>query len=123
MVQTLASQINSLLNNYCCSAEGVIGAGISTPSGLEISSNFNGSLKANTIHAVSSSLYNQSMNSTTRLGFKGFRSNLIYTDDGIIALQKVNNNAVVVVMMEPHANVGLALIELDDFVNKIRSLI
>jgi predicted regulator of Ras-like GTPase activity (Roadblock/LC7/MglB family) len=101
----------------------VLGAGISTSSGLEISSNFNKKVDPNLAHAISSSMYHNSQQSAERLGFDGFNYNLTYTEKGIIALQKVNKNTAVMVLMKPGTNVVHALTEMKDFVKKVDKLI
>lgn len=119
----ISDQLYSLLDKYCCSVGGVLGAGISTTSGLEISSNFNKIADSKTAHAVSSCLYNQSQHAVNKLGLKGFNTNITYTDEGIIALRKVNNNAVIMVLMKPDANVGLVLVEMENFMHNVRELL
>lgn len=123
MSESISDQLYRLLDKYCCSAEGILGAGISTTEGMEISSHFNGIEDPMLAHAVSSILYTQSLNYTKRLGLNGFRRNLIYTDDGILALQRVSNNSLVMVLLTPEANVESALIKMEDFVDKIKKLI
>lgn len=118
-----SDQLHSLLDKYCNNVGGVIGAGISTANGLEISSHFNGVIDPQMAHAVSSSLYVQSQNSANKLGLYGFNRNLTYTDKGIIALQKVNNSSVVLLMLKPDANVDLAMVKMEDFVRDIKRLI
>jgi predicted regulator of Ras-like GTPase activity (Roadblock/LC7/MglB family) len=121
--KSLSDELYSLLDRYCTTVGGVLGVGISTPDGLEISSHFNGAVDPKMAHAVSSSLFTMSQHSAKNLGLNGFRRNLTYTDKGIIALQKVNNSSVVLVMLEPKANVGLAMVKMEDFVNEINRLL
>jgi predicted regulator of Ras-like GTPase activity (Roadblock/LC7/MglB family) len=123
MNESISKQLSSLLNEYCTKIDGVLGAGISTSSGLEISSNFNKKVDPNLAHAISSSMYHNSQQSAESLGFDGFNYNLTYTEKGIIALQKVNKNTAVMVLMEPGTNVVHALTEMKDFVKKVDKLI
>ena len=118
-----SDQLHSLLDKYCNNVGGVMGVGISSANGLEISSRFNGIVDPQMAHAVSSSLYVQSQNSANKLGLKGFNRNLTYTDKGIIALQKVNNDSVVLLMLKPDANVDQAMVQMKDFVRDIKRLI
>lgn len=72
MGETISNKLQSLLDEYCCSVSGVLGLGISTSDGLEISSHFNKIVDTMTAHAVSSSIYNQSQFSARKLGFDTF---------------------------------------------------
>lgn len=121
--KSIADQLYCLLDKYCNNVGGVLGVGISTATGLEISSHFNGIIDPQMAHAVSSSLFSQSQRHANKLGLHGFNRNLTYTDKGIIALQKVNNRAVVLIMLKPDANVDLAMVQMKDFIRDINRLI
>jgi len=78
-----------------------LGAGIFSSNELEISSHFDSNINANMAHAVSSIVYNHTRDRSKRLDLNGYDHNLTFTKDGIIVLEKIDKNALFLVLMKP----------------------
>ncbi|MCL7413929.1 MAG: roadblock/LC7 domain-containing protein [ANME-2 cluster archaeon] len=116
----MSEKLYNLLDDYCSNVEGVVGIGISTPNGLEVSSHFNRRINTKLAHAVSSVIYRYTQEMATRLDYTGFKYNLTYTDNGIIALRKINANNLIMVLVEPDADVNNVLIKMETIVTSIK---
>ncbi len=123
MGKMISEKLNSLLSEYCNKVEGVLGAGISSSNGLEISSHFDSNINANMAHAVSSIVYNHTQNISKRLDFNGYDYNLTFTKDGIIALKKIDKSTLFLVLMKPDTDMNLATTQMEDVSKKINGLI
>lgn len=123
MGKLISDKLNSLLTEYCNNVEGVFGAGISSSDGLEISSHFDSNINASLAHAVSSVMYNHTRRLSRRLDFDGYDYNLTFTKDGIIALKKIDKNALFLVLMKPGTNMDLATTRMENISKKINGLI
>ena len=119
----ISDKLNSLLTEYCKNVEGVLGAGISSSNGLEISSHFDNNINANMAHAVSSIVYNHTQSLSKRLDFNGYDYNLTFTKDGIIALKKIDKSTLFLVLMKPETDIDLATTQMEDISKKINGLI
>lgn len=120
MSERLSEKLYNLLDDYCSNVEGVVGIGISTPNGLEVSSHFNRKINTKLAHAVSSVIYRYTHEMAMRLDYTGFRYNLTYTDNGIIALRKINSNNLIIVLVEPNADVNNILTKMETIVTGIK---
>ncbi len=120
MGERLSEQLFNLLDEYCSNVDDVVGIGISTTSGLEISSHFDSKVNADLTHAVASLIYKHINEVAKRLDYTGFLYNLTYTEDGIIALLKVDKDIVILILMESNADVNNALIKMDKIITKIK---
>lgn len=120
MGERLSEQLFNLLDEYCSNVDDVVGIGISTTSGLEISSHFDSKVNENLAHAVASLIYKHTHEVAKRLDYRGFLHNLTYTEDGIIALLKVDKDIVILILMESNADVNNALIKMDKIITKIK---
>ncbi|MDF1532139.1 MAG: hypothetical protein P1P72_07475 [ANME-2 cluster archaeon] len=120
--ERLSEKLYNLLDDYCSTVEGVVGIGISTPAGLEVSSHFNRKVNTKLAHAVSSVIYRYTQEMAKRLDYTGFRYNLTYTDNGIIALRKINTNTLIMVLVEPNADVNNILTKMETMVTSINQI-
>ena len=69
MEKMMSGKLKSLLTKYCNNLEGVLSAGISSSSRLEIPSNFDSNINANMAHTFSYIVYNHTRNLSKRLDF------------------------------------------------------
>jgi predicted regulator of Ras-like GTPase activity (Roadblock/LC7/MglB family) len=118
--ERLSEKLYNLLDDYCSNVEGVVGIGIFTPSGLEVSSHFNKKINTKLAHAVSSVIYRYTQEMAMRLNYTGFKYNLTYTDNGIIALRKLDADTLIMVLVEPNADVNNVLKKMETVVTSIK---
>lgn len=100
-----------------------MGTDISFSNGLGISSHFDSNINANMAHAVSSIVYNHTWDLSKRLDLNGYDHNLTLTKDGIIALKKIDKNALFLVLMKSGTDMDLAITRMYDVSKKINRLI
>ncbi|MDF1557956.1 MAG: roadblock/LC7 domain-containing protein [ANME-2 cluster archaeon] len=123
MSEQLSERLYNLLDEYCANVDGVVGIGISTPDGLEMSSHFNRKVNIKLAHAVSSVIYRYTRDMARRLDYTGFRYNLTYTENGIIGLRKLDANSLILVLVEPNADVNNILVKMDTIITRIKKSI
>jgi len=126
MSRTTIDQLDTLLTDLDARVDSIRGVVISSADGLKIADRFRDhSYDTQIAHAISASIVGLANRSVHKLGLPPFDCATIYTSDGIVTLFNIDNRASLLVLLDPDANVGLVMIELQhaaELVKKVMRL-
>ncbi|HIE31224.1 MAG TPA: hypothetical protein EYP67_02430 [Methanosarcinales archaeon] len=120
MSPTTIDQLNAILADISSRLECVRGTVISSADGLKIADRFRDhSYDTQIVHAISASLVGLANRSVHNLGLPPFDHATIYTGEGIVVVFNLND-ASLLALLDPDANVGLVLLELQHVVEEVK---
>ncbi|MEA1944191.1 MAG: roadblock/LC7 domain-containing protein [Euryarchaeota archaeon] len=112
MSQTTIDQLNTILADLSARVECIRGVVVSSADGLKIADRFRDySYDTQVAHAISASIVGLANKSVHNLGLPPFDRATIYTKDGIVTVFNLDH-ASLLALLDPDANVGLVMIEL-----------
>jgi len=120
MSQTTIDQLNTILADISTRVECIRGIVVSSADGLKIADRFRDhSYDTQVVHAISASIVGLANKSVHNLGLPPFDRVAIYTDDGIVTVFNLDH-ASLLALLDPDANVGLVMIELQRTAEQIK---
>lgn len=115
--------LNEILSQLNSTVDGIRAIVVSSTDGLEIASVINDlDINPPLIHAISASIVGLSTRAVCKLGMSAFSKTVIYTTEGIAISFSISNSMTLLCILNPGSNVGLAMIELENTVKKIRAV-
>ncbi|MEA3324411.1 MAG: roadblock/LC7 domain-containing protein [Euryarchaeota archaeon] len=122
MSQTTIDQLNVLLADMTARVDCIRGVVISSADGLKIADRFRDhSYDTPIVHAISASIVGLANKSVHNLGLPPSDRVVIYTGEGIVAVFNLGN-ASLLTLLDPGANVGLVMIELQHAAEKVKKV-
>jgi len=122
MSQTTIDQLNVLLADMAARVDCIRGIVISSADGLKIADRFRDhSYDVPIAHAISASIVGLANKSVHNLSLPPSDRIVIYTDEGIVAVFNLGN-ASLLALLDPGANVGLVMIELQHTAEKVKKV-
>ena len=122
MSQTTIDQLNVLLADLTARVDCIRGIVISSADGLKIADRFRDhSYDTPIAHAISASIVGLANKSVRNLSLPPSDRIVIYTNDGIVAVFNLGN-ASLLALLDPDANVGLVMIELQHAAEKVKKV-
>lgn len=122
--QTITEQLKKLLNNLSTCIESIRGIVISTSDGLEIASKINDDrIDVPLMHAITASLMGLSNRAVYSLGLPALDKTVIFTREGIVVVFNLHNKIAFSAVLEQDANVGLAVIEMQNRLKEIEDIL
>ena len=122
MSLTTIDQLNTILTDVSSRVECIRGIVISSTDGLKIADRFRDhSYDTQVAHAINASLVGMANRSVHNLGLPLFDHATIHTGKGIIVVFNLND-ASLLAMLDPGANVGLVTIELQHVAEQVKKV-
>ncbi|MFQ6072928.1 MAG: hypothetical protein ACE5KT_09555, partial [Methanosarcinales archaeon] len=75
------------------------------------------------MHAITASLMGLSNRAVHSLGLPAFDKTIIFTREGIVVVFNLHNKIAFSAVLEPDANVGLAVIEMQNMLKEIEDIL
>ena len=123
MAATLIEKLNDALIDLNSTIDGIRGIAISSSDGLEIANIINDSnVDVALMHAISASIVGLSSQAVYKLGMSSLSKTVLYTTEGIAIAFSISDSMTLLCILNPNSNVGLAMIELENTVKKIRKV-
>ncbi len=122
MSLTTIDQLNAILADVSSRVECIRGIVVSSTDGLKIADRFRDhSYDTQVAHAINASLVGMANRSVHNLGLPLFDHATIHTGEGIIVVFNLND-ASLLAMLDPGANVGLVTIELQHVAEQVKKV-
>ncbi|MEA1966109.1 MAG: roadblock/LC7 domain-containing protein [Euryarchaeota archaeon] len=122
MPHTTIDQLNVLLAELTARVDCIRGIVISSADGLKIADRFRDhSYDISIAHAISASIVGLANKSVLNLSLPPSDRIVIYTGEGIVAVFNLGN-ASLLALLDPDANVGLVMIELQHTAEKVKKV-
>ena len=122
MSLTTIDQLNAILADTSSRVECIRGIVLSSADGLKIADRFRDhAYDTQIVHAISASIVGLANRSVHNLGLPLFDHATIYTGEGIVVVFNLND-ASLLALLDPDANVGLALLELQHVAEQVKKV-
>ncbi len=122
MSLTTIDRLNAILADISSRVECIRGIVLSSADGLKIADRFRDHAYDTQIaHAISASIVGLANRSVHNLGLPLFDHATIYTGEGIVVVFNLND-ASLLALLDPDANVGLAMIELQHVAEQVKKV-
>ena len=121
MADTVLENLNVIMDHLDSKVECIRGVVLSSRDGLEIASLIKDlDLNVSLVHAICASIVGLSNRAVSRLGMSSLSKTVIYTTDGIAIAYSIGDTIALFCILEQDANVGLAMIEIENAIEKIK---
>ena len=121
MVETVIEKLDVIINHLDSKVDYIRGIVLSSRDGLEIASFTKDlDLDVQLVHAICASIVGLSNRAVSRLGMSSLSKTVIFTTDGIAIAYSIGENMALFCILDQDANVGLAMIEIENTIEKIK---
>ena len=123
LADTVIEELNVIMNHLDSKVDCIRGAVLSTRDGLEIASFIKDlDLNVQLVHAMCASIVVLSNRAVSRLGMSSLSKTVIFTTDGIAIAYSIGDTMALFCILDQDANVGLAMIEIENAIEKIQAV-
>ena len=123
LADTVIEELNVIMNHLDSKVDCIRGAVLSTRDGLEIASFIKDlDLNVQLVHAMCASIVGLSNRAVSRLGMSSLSKTVIFTTDGIAIAYSIGDTMALFCILDQDANVGLAMIEIENAIEKIQAV-
>lgn len=123
MADTVIEKLNVIMNHLDSKVDCIRGVVLSTRDGLEIASFIKDlDLNIQLVHAMCASIVGLSNRAVSRLGMSSLSKTVIFTTDGIAIAYSIGDTMALFCILDQDANVGLAMIEIENAIEKIQAV-
>lgn len=123
MADTVIEKLNVIMNHLDSKVDYIRGVVLSTRDGLEIASFIKDlDLNVQLVHAMCASIVGLSNRAVSRLGMSSLSKTVIFTTDGIAIAYSIGDTMALFCILDQDANVGLAMIEIENAIEKIQAV-
>lgn len=123
LADTVIEKLNVIMNHLDSKVDCIRGVVLSTRDGLEIASFIKDlDLNIQLVHAMCASIVGLSNRAVSRLGMSSLSKTVIFTTDGIAIAYSIGDTMALFCILDQDANVGLAMIEIENAIEKIQAV-
>ena len=123
MAETVIEKLNIIMSHLDSKVDCIRGIVLSTRDGLEIASFINDlDLNVQLVHAICASIVGLSNRAVSRLEMSSLSKTVIFTTDGIAIAYSIGDTMALFCILDQDANVGLAMIEIENAIEKIQAV-
>ena len=123
MADTVIEKLNVIMNHLDSKVDCIRGVVLSSRDGLEIASFIKDlDLNVQLVHAMCASVVGLSNRAVSRLGMSSLSKTVIYTTDGIAIAYSIGDTMALFCILDQDASVGLAMIEIENAIEKIQAV-
>ncbi len=123
LADTVIEKLNVIMNHLDSKVDCIRGVVLSTRDGLEIASFIKDlDLNVQLVHAMCASIVGLSNRAVSRLGMSSLSKTVIFTTDGIAIAYSIGDTMALFCILDQDANVGLAMIEIENAIEKIQAV-
>ncbi len=123
MADTVIEKLNVIMNHLDSKVDCIRGVVLSTRDGLEIASFIKDlDLNVQLVHAMCASIVGLSNRAVSRLGMSSLSKTVIFTTDGIAIAYSIGDTMALFCILDQDASVGLAMIEIENAIEKIQAV-
>lgn len=123
LADTVIEKLNVIMNHLDSKVDCIRGFVLSTRDGLEIASFIKDlDLNVQLVHAMCASIVGLSNRAVSRLGMSSLSKTVIFTTDGIAIAYSIGDTMALFCILDQDANVGLAMIEIENAIEKIQAV-
>lgn len=123
MADTVIEKLNVIMNHLDSKVDCIRGVVLSTRDGLEIASFIKDlDLNVQLVNAMCASIVGLSNRAVSRLGMSSLSKTVIFTTDGIAIAYSIGDTMALFCILDQDANVGLAMIEIENAIDKIQAV-